>query len=126
AHNVVVAFGAPQRHALDHDETGVHAASLVQVERIAAHLSGDRSGLLTIAKKKTRTVTFPASLLGSPDATGHVTISGKVSRKGTVQVDVGANGSIDATVKADKKGSFTSTVQVGFGSTSITLTSKKG
>ena len=46
----------------------------------------------------------PANALGPPDDTGHVQITGKVPSKAKVKIDVGGDGSIEAIVKADKKG----------------------
>src|SRR5690349_17532214 len=73
------------------------AARPVPGGRVATHSAG-----LVLVAKKVKTPTFPAGAQGAPDASGRVTIAGKVAPRAKVKVDVGADGSIDATAKADK------------------------
>src|SRR5262249_16848301 len=59
------------------------------------------------------------SLLTPPGANGQAILGGKTKPKSLLKLDVGADGSIEQTVKADKKGMFQFKVSVGFGSTDV-------
>ena len=62
-----------------------------------------------------------AIVAAGPNATGAVTVTGKTYAKAKVKVDVGANGSIDQTVKANAKGVYQVSFTVGFGGTQVKL-----
>jgi hypothetical protein len=59
------------------------------------------------------------SLLSPPGDSGQAIVGGKTKPKSLLKLDVGADGSIEQTVKADKKGKFQFKITVGFGSTPV-------
>jgi membrane-associated phospholipid phosphatase/sugar lactone lactonase YvrE len=62
-----------------------------------------------------------ASVTAGPNAAGSVTVAGKTYARAKVNLDIGANGSIDQTVKASSKGLYQVTFTIGFGSTPVLL-----
>jgi hypothetical protein len=74
------------------------------------------------ALKKAPKPAMTASVVVGPDTRGAVTVSGQTRAKAKVKLDIGADGSIEQTVKADAKGRFQFTFAVGFGATPVRLT----
>jgi hypothetical protein len=62
-----------------------------------------------------------AVVTAGPDADGSVTITGQTYHRAKVSLDLGADGTIEETTRADAKGGFKLTVTVGFGSTPVRL-----
>src|SRR4051794_29456869 len=58
------------------------------------------------ALKKAPKPAMTAPVVAGPDALGAVTVSGRTRAKAKVKLDIGADGSIEQTVKADAKGRF--------------------
>ena len=122
--------------------TNLSTTALVQpsvslVTQWESHVNGDSVSELTIGAiigqeyalkttAKPKPAPLPASLTGAPDAAGNVTIVGKTFPKAIVKVSLGTSGAIAATVKADKKGHFQVTVQVGFGTTDVQVLAQSG
>ncbi len=71
--------------------------------------------------KKTPKPAITASVISGPDSNGLVTVAGKTYARAKVKLDIGANGSIEQTVKANKHGQFQLTFTVGFGSIPVRL-----
>src|SRR5581483_11808757 len=76
------------------------------------------AGVEALKAKKTPKPQITATVTAGPTSSGSVTVSGKTFAKAKVTLDIGANGSIDQTVKASKSGLYTFTFNVGFASTS--------
>jgi hypothetical protein len=62
-----------------------------------------------------------ARVASGPDASGQVIIAGHTHARAKVTLDVGANGSIEQTTRADAKGRFQFVVTVDFGLTRLRL-----
>ena len=69
--------------------------------------------------KPPRPIVLPLRLVEAPGAGGTTVISGKLTPRAKLKLDIGANGSIEQVVKANKKGLFQFTFQVGYGTTLV-------
>ena len=81
---------------------------------------GDEAPVLAAKPRKpAKPIVLPLKLVESPGASGAAVISGKLTARAKLKLDIGANGSIEQTVKANKKGVFQFTFHVGYGTTPV-------
>src|SRR5205823_3070274 len=107
----------PQHH-------GLPEGGQVAVDRIAREMSAEKVMAARKAKPKPRPAALTATLLGQPDGSGRVTITGKGYPKATVQVHLGAGGSVVGMTRTNATGIYSVTVHVGFGTTSLQVVAK--
>jgi RHS repeat-associated protein len=72
-------------------------------------------------KKPPKSAISVTGIAGPSSSSGIVTLSGKTDARAKVRLDLGANGSVEQTVKTRANGRFQITFDVGFGTTPIRL-----
>jgi hypothetical protein len=76
-------------------------------------------------RKPPQPIVLPLTLVQPPAADGTTTVAGTTTPRAKLKLDVGADGSIEQVVKADKKGRFQFTFHVGYGTTLVEVIGPK-
>ncbi len=77
------------------------------------------------AHKPLKPIVIPIKIVQQPSADGTTIIDGKTTPRAKLKLDIGANGSTEQVVKADKKGHYQFTFHVDYGTTSVELIGPK-
>ena len=90
-------------------------------------LSATSFGKISAAARTPVVRSLPVSIIARPTIdSGYTSVSGRVTARSVVRLDVGSDGSFEQVVKADKKGNYSFKFYVGFGATKLTVASGSG
>lgn len=90
-------------------------------------LSLARAGQIQVAARVPAARSLPVSIVSQPSVdSGYASISGRVTARSQVRLDLGSDGSVDQYVKADRQGNFNFGFFVGFGTTRVSVSSGSG
>ena len=81
--------------------------------------------LVLAAKKVPKPLVLHVNIKMPPGADSTTIVGGKLTAKAKVKLDLGADGSIEQVVKADKKGRFQFRFNVGYGTTLVEVIGPK-
>ena len=90
-------------------------------------LSATSFGKISAAARTPVVRSLPVSIIARPTIdSGYTSVSGRVTARSVVRLDVGSDGSFEKVVKADKKGNYSFKFYVGFGTTKLKVASGSG
>jgi hypothetical protein len=100
--------------------TASEQARFLAAAGVLDRVIGEKAMVLAAKPRKPpKPILLPLRLVESPGASGTAVVSGKLTARAKLKLDIGANGSIEQTVKANKKGMFQFTFYVGYGTTPV-------